>query len=425
MLKVASNQRSLMHDDGRPFFYLADTAWSLLQRLDREETLRYLQDRASKGFTAIQMVALSEFDGLRDPNRYGDLPLHDEDPTTPNEAYFAHVDWVIEQANSLGMYVALLPTWGDKVGPLQWGVGPVVFTPGNAQVYGEFLGRRYRDRDIIWVIGGDRNPSLPEQQQVWSAMAHGIARGDEGRGLMTFHPQGQSTSADYFHNAAWLDFNMLQSGHGQWDSPNHQMIEADYARTPAKPCLDGEPCYEDHPVNWKPELGYFGAYDARKAAYRAVFSGAMGHTYGANGIFQFWKGGQPDHFSARTPWEDALALPGAAQMQHVRALMESRPYFVRVPDQSLLLDASSANLRATRAQDGSYAMIYSALGEPFALDLRRLGAAGFDANWYDPRLGTWQTLGRIESGDAQMFTPPSQGADHDWVLVLDAIKQPS
>ncbi len=160
MLKVAQNQRSLMHDDGRPFFYLGDTAWSLLQRLDREETLRYLQDRASKGFTAIQMVALSEFDGLRDPNRYGDLPLHDEDPTTPNEAYFAHVDWVIEQANSLGMYAALLPTWGDKVGPLQWGVGPVVFTPGNAQVYGEFLGRRYRDRDIIWVIGGDRNPSL-------------------------------------------------------------------------------------------------------------------------------------------------------------------------------------------------------------------------------------------------------------------------
>src|SRR6266849_1030209 len=95
MIRVSANQRFLVREDGTPFFYLGDTAWALFQRLDREEADRYLRDRAAKGFTVIQAVALSEFDGLRVPNRYGDLPLHDGDPHRPNDTYFRHVDAVV------------------------------------------------------------------------------------------------------------------------------------------------------------------------------------------------------------------------------------------------------------------------------------------------------------------------------------------
>jgi hypothetical protein len=56
--------------DGRPFFWLGDTAWELFHRLNREEATRYLEDRASKGFTVIQAVALAELDGLNTPNAY-------------------------------------------------------------------------------------------------------------------------------------------------------------------------------------------------------------------------------------------------------------------------------------------------------------------------------------------------------------------
>jgi hypothetical protein len=117
MIRVSDNHRFLVRDDGTPFFYLGDTAWALFQRLDREEANRYLEDRAAKGFTVIQVTALSEFDGLRVPNPYGELPLHDGDPTRPNDAYFRHVDDVIARAAALGLVIGLLPTWGDKVGP--------------------------------------------------------------------------------------------------------------------------------------------------------------------------------------------------------------------------------------------------------------------------------------------------------------------
>jgi hypothetical protein len=421
-LRVSDNGRFLVHEDGSPFFYLGDTGWTILQRLNREETERYLRDRAAKGFTAIQVMGISEFDGLSVPNQRGDLPLDDGDPARPNDAYFRHVDWVVETAAALGLYTALLPTWGDKVGPTAWGTEREVFTPENAGGYGEYLGERYRDQPVIWVVGGDRNPTEPRHLTTWRAMAQGLARGDGGRHLMTFHPQGGSSSARFFHDDPWLDFNMIQSGHGAWDTANYAMIAEDYARRPTKPCMDGEPCYEDHPVRGDAAGGYFGAYDARKAAYWALFAGAHGHTYGANGVFQCWRGGETDNFGARTIWDAALDLPGAAQMGHARRLVESRPFLDRIPDLSLLVSDAGAgtdHCQATRAADGGYAFVYAASGQPFTLDLGKLSGGEVEAHWYDPRLGTAEGIGRVETGRASAFTPPSAGEGQDWVLVLD------
>jgi hypothetical protein len=129
-LRVSENKRFLVYEDGQPFFFLADTAWELVHRLKREEAELYLHDRAQKKFTVIQTVLLAEMDGLKVPNAYGHTPLHDNDPSRPNEEYFQHVDWIIDKAESLGLFIGLLPTWGDK-----WNhntrfdyAGPEIFT---------------------------------------------------------------------------------------------------------------------------------------------------------------------------------------------------------------------------------------------------------------------------------------------------------
>ena len=154
-LKVSDNHRFLVTADGKPFFWLGDTAWELFHRLNREEAEKYLQNRADKGFTVIQAVALAEIDGLHDPNPYGETPLENDDPTKPREAYFQHVDFIIKKAEQLGLYVAFLPTWGDKVFKDQWGAGPEIFTVDNARVYGNWLAKRYKNqKNIIWVLGG-------------------------------------------------------------------------------------------------------------------------------------------------------------------------------------------------------------------------------------------------------------------------------
>jgi len=113
-LLVSENKRFLVFEDGTPFFYLGDTAWELFHRLDRENAGKYLQNRASLGFTVIQAVVLAELNGLLDPNAYGEVPLIDLDPTRPNEAYMLHVDYIINRAAELGLFIGVLPSWGDK-----------------------------------------------------------------------------------------------------------------------------------------------------------------------------------------------------------------------------------------------------------------------------------------------------------------------
>ena len=148
-----------MYENGDPFFWMADTAWELLHRCDREEVDMYLNKRKEQGFNVIQTVALAELNGLRDPNAYGHLPLINENVDQPNPEYFEHVDYVLEKAQSLDMYIALLPTWGDKLFKNSWGVGPEILNEENAYHYGKWLGERYRSQEnIIWIIGGDRNP---------------------------------------------------------------------------------------------------------------------------------------------------------------------------------------------------------------------------------------------------------------------------
>ncbi len=173
-LIVSKNGRYLQNKEGAPFLYLGCTAWELFHRLNREEATDYLKNRAEKGFTVIQAVVLAENNGLRTPNAYGEVPLVDLNPEKPNGKYFEHVDFIVNKAEELGLYIGMLPTWGDKVPNENEAAGPIVFNKENAFIYGEFLGRRYKDKPIIWILGGDRNVHNDTVFEIWKSMAEGL-----------------------------------------------------------------------------------------------------------------------------------------------------------------------------------------------------------------------------------------------------------
>ena len=430
-VQVSDNRRFLIHEDGTPFFWLGDTAWELFHRTSREEAEYYLENRRQKGFTVIQAVILAEVNGLRNPNVYGDLPFFDEDPSKPNEAYFRHVDFIIDLAAQKGLYIGLLPTWGDKVNKM-WGEGPVIFDTQTACAYGEYVGTRYRDRsNILWVMGGDR-PEITDGHDyapVWRALAAGVQAGVGGAAFFTYHPMGGRSSAMAFHQDEWLSMNMWQSGHMQTDIPNWDMITQDYERTPVKPVLDGEPNYEDHPINpytrpWKPEYGYFREHDVRKQAYRAVFAGGCGHTYGHHSVWQMYKPGRQPINYPYCSWIEALDRPGAGQLIHLRRLMESRPYLTRIPDQSVLTSEPGEgpyHVRATRSADGSYAMVYiPTADQTVRIHMSRLAGSRVKATWYDPRTGDKTPIATVQGATECEFTSPITGPD--WVLLLDSME---
>lgn len=449
--QVRSDQRCFVDADGSPVLYLADTAWELFHRLDRDEATLYLENRAAKGFTVIQAVILAELDGLRTPNAYGDLPLVDLDPTRPNEAYFEHVDFVLREAERLGLQMALLPAWGDKVKSSRAGAGPVVFNPSNAAVFGEYLGNRYRGRSVIWVPGGDREVDSDEAYEVWSAMAAGLERGGRGEHLISFHPVGDGSSADVFHDANWLDFNLYQSGHSSRFTPVYEFAERHLLLQPRKPFVEGEPAYEDIPVrfweamNWEefsegvpPGLndqgnadavraffkkGFFTDYDVRVHGYWNLLSGAAGYAYGNNAVWQMRKYGDSAPIPTLTDWQEALDRPGAEDMRHLRDLFDSRPFHKLLPDQSLVFGPNGRgpdHVRASIAADGSFALIYLAKGQSIRVQPAGMAEETAMAWWFNPRDGSARRVGPISTRRIQRFTPPSSGIGNDWLLALDA-----
>ncbi|HXB42595.1 MAG TPA: glycoside hydrolase family 140 protein [Puia sp.] len=430
-LRVSDNRHFLVTKDGSPFFWLGDTGWELFHRLNKSDAEAYFKKRSSQGFNVIQAVALAELNGLHTPNAAGDLPLANDDPTRPNPAYFDFVDTIIDLAAKYNLYIALLPTWGDKVFKNSWGKGPEIFNVDNAFAFGKWLGIRYKNRtNIIWVVGGDRSPRDNSQDvAIWRAMAKGIIEGvgNLEDALMTFHPQpdGTSSSSRWFQQDEWLDLNMLQTGHCR-DTPVWEMVSNDYNRTPVKPVVNGENIYEEMPVCFNPkELGYANAYDVRKAAYLSVFAGALGHTYGCGPVI--WFSEKKDSlFAALHTWKQALDLTGANEMKYLRALIESRPMLERLPDQSLLATGGSCaanRIQATRGKD--YVFIYSAYGDSIIIKANTISCNKLSASWYDPRTGKTTRIGFFEPTTQLSFMPPLPVSSpvpsqkEDWVLILD------
>ncbi|MBB4152237.1 hypothetical protein GGQ80_000113 [Sphingomonas jinjuensis] len=430
-LRVSANGHYLTAG-GKPFFWLGDTGWLLLSRLSRDETDRYLAERRRQGFNVVQVMVLhtpemTTVDGVPaldggDPGKPHVTP--GSDPARAGQYdYWDHLDWVAARAEANGMYLALVPAWGSLASGGQ-------LTVESARAYGRFLGERYRSRpNLVWLNGGD-TPS-ENKTAVWEALGSTIKRYDPGH-LMTFHPIGRTDSAWQYHEAPWLDFNMLQSGHRSYaqEGPsaraedNWRYVAEDWARTPVKPVIDGEPSYENIPHGLH-EAGAprWGADDARRYGWWAVMAGAFGHTYGENNVMQMMVPGRwKPSFEADRRWDVALTAPGAEQMRYLRAFFEARPMLERRPDPTLIVDPGARYDRVLASRGDRYAFAYSYSGRPFTMRLGVLPGGRVMAHWYSPRDGRSVAAGTFANRGTHRFDPPGATAPgNDWALVVDAV----
>ena len=425
MLTINARGRGFLRD-GRPFFWLGDTAWLLFSRLTDEEADIYLENRAAKGFTVIQATLVHHGD-FHDVE--GHRALIDENFATPaaDSGYWDHVERVVRRAGELGLVMALLPCWGafPKSGLL---------TLENAPVYGKFLAGRFgKYENVLWLLGGDvRGSDAPE---VFEALGRTLRAGASDQ-LIGFHPFGRCSSTQWFAGADWLDFHMFQSGHrdrsqrtlGAWDdnavSEEEWMAEENYLyvfrdlEKDTKPTLDGEPSYEEIP---------HGLHDAskpfwtdrhvRRYAWWSTLAGAAGFTYGHNAIMQFWKGVGKPSFGVRQLWDTALHAPGSFQMRHLRRLMKAIDWQNGENAQRLLSDDSGREDARNLAFLAPHALaVYTYTSQPFGVKLNELPFAP-RAYWYNPKLGGVSPF--ILPKDGQ-FNPPAdrEEAREDWVLML-------
>lgn len=429
-IRVADDQRHLVDALGKPFCWCGDTAWNLFASLSLDEARHYLANRAALGFNVIQAVGYFEHDCRKRPAHMGQWVMHDLDPAKPNDAYFDHVDKVMDIAQSLGLHIAFLPTWGHLVTPM-WAGGEPLFTPEKAQIYGQYIGKRYGHRqNLIWCNGGDRQVPNEHDLLIWRNLAMGIRNTEALTHLMTFHAPGRNCSSNFVHDETWLDMNMQQSGHAELFSRVDKRIDMALSRHPRKPVLDGEICYEDHPIGFRAANGRFNDWHVRCSAYRSVFAGACGVTYGASAIWQFYGDRYPVILGSMPTmdWKQSLLLPGARQMGYLHQLMQ------RFADKSLIpcpsisgdsgTDSESANtLRdgTPDANDASCMLIYQPLTTPFrSYDLTAMRSNEICATYFDPRTGETFPAGVCKCEKAaRLKQVPDSGPD--WVVIFEAM----
>ncbi len=428
-LKVSSDGHFLETSSGDPFFWLGDTGWLLIQKLNHQDVEKYLDDRKAKGFNVIQMMALHD---LGDVNYYHDSALIQRNMVAPKITiggdfgdfrqydYWDNIGWVVEECAKRDMYAAVVPIWGSAIKEIK---------PSKAmiRVYMNLLCRHLSNKsNVIWVCGGDiEGNQFPE---LWDEMADAVKIHNK-RQLITFHPRGRTQSSTWFQNSDWLDFNMVQSGHKDYEQDNEgygednwKYIQSDYNKAPTKPTIDAEPVYEAIPHGLHDSLATrWTANDVRRYAYWSVFAGACGFTYGHNSVMQFHEEGDKGSFGVNENWFDVLNASGAYQMHYLKRLILSEPYFERVPDQSMVVGNNGDRydyIAATRGK--KYAFFYTYNGRNFDVDVNVLKAKKVKASWFNPRNGQVDVIGVYVNNGILSFDPPGNKVEgNDWVLIIE------
>ncbi|WP_299582530.1 glycoside hydrolase family 140 protein [Mucilaginibacter sp.] len=434
-LKIAENHRYFTVDN-KPFFWLGDTGWLLFSKLKREDAIQYLDIRAKQGFNVIQLMVVHN---IAEVNAYGDSALVNKNLAAPRVTagntfskakeydYWDHIDWVIEQAANRGLYVALVPVWGAVVKGQH-------INSLQAKAYAEFLGKRYRNRsNVIWMNGGDIAGS--DSTKVWNTIGNTLHALDPDF-LITYHPRGRTQSSTWFHEQPWLSFNSFQSGHRNYSQDtsrndlhygedNWRYAEVDYHKEPVKPTLDAEPSYEKIPYGLHDiKLPRWTDADIRRYGYWSVFAGACGYTYGNNDVMQMHKStDKTSSYGSKGFWYQSINDPGAQQMVYLKNLMLSRPYFERIPDQSLIAGEQGKKYNRLIATRGKkYAFIYTYNGREMKINTEKLNGVNIKVSWYNPRNGRITSVGTFATSKLLKFNPPGEKKNgNDWVLILDAI----
>ncbi len=382
-IKVSPDGRYFIDSRGGPFFWLGDTCWPLLAQYTPENAKRYLSSRAELGYTVIQgVLAWGGGTGFESPapgpNAFGHVPWLDGNPATPNEAYFQNVDALVEFAAQNNMVLGMLPVWGYYVNDVQ------TLTVENAGAYGRWLGERYRDAsNIVWILGGDRIPT--EFEEVTRQLAAGLCAGDGGAHLITYHPCGERSSAQFFHAEDWLDFNMLQT----WTAwPRvYPSVQTDTLLSPVKPVVLAEGAYEAGPEY---PLGPITPLIVRRQAWWAFMAGG----FCTNGHNQNWR--------MESNWEDILTAPGAAQMRIYKETITSRAWWKMVPDQCLFevgINSECTLNAAKRTIDSICALVYLSSQCHVRLNIDRILTQRVRATWVNPQNGEQKDAGDYPTGN--------------------------
>ena len=406
-IEVSANGRYLTWADGTPFYYVADTPWQLLASLTLADAQAYIDIRAAQGFTGLQLVATPwsfddgaaswDFEGEQGQartNANGDVPFFAADGSVPertgdvrfdrpNDAYWRHVDAVLDYLAGQGMAAYFIPLWASNFSRH--------FSEEAHYAIGRTLGARYREQaNLIWVLGGDEaRVSVAKYRRLYQGLRDaGVTQ------LVTMHPRAGRSSADHLRDE--LDFHSVQA-RGTVAGMLRQ-VQADYRRTPVKPTFLCETWYEHEQDGGVFRIHKTGTTPAFRAHYWAArLHGGFGEGYGG---WTTWL--NLEH------WRTDVERPGAkAVATHMQAILKTVDWHDLVPDDAHAALDRSERVHVARSDAGRHAVAYFESHVPVTVNTAWFGGRAA-ITWYDPASGA--VLGNeTVDGNRARVEPPQAG----------------
>jgi hypothetical protein len=424
-VRVSRNGRYLEHEDGTPFFWLADTAWNgaLLSMLD--EWKYYIRERINQGFTVVQWVA-TQWRAAPNGDVTRELAFTGTKRIEINPRFFQRLDGKADALNRAGLLNAPVLLWavGSGSNPM---VDPGFALPEDqAILLARYMVARWGANQVAWILGGDGD-YRGQKAERWKRIGRAVF-GDSPSAPVLLHPGGMQWYLDEFRSEKWLTVVGYQSGHGDDDRAVRWIFSgppsADWKKEPYRPFINLEPCYEN-------ALAYqskkpFTADSVRRAIYWSLLNApTAGVSYGGHGVWGWDNGTKPptDHPGSGTPlpWREALDMPAANQIAHLARFFKSIEFWQLRPAPGLLArqpgdDSPSLYIAAARSDDGDLTVIYTPNSRAISVKASALPPAPVPV-WINPRNGERSSAVAVVRDNVIDFATPSGG---DWILLIKA-----
>lgn len=400
----------LLGPDGRPFFWVADTAWNLWCLGEPDEWDLYLDCRSRQGFNVVQFVA-GWWRGCTQPIHGRPFDL-EHGKIVYNPSAWASLGQLFARIAAHGMVAAPINLWTlTAIDP-----GQVLSEEQCIEVASRQV-ERWNGPNVVWMLGGDGNYTSPEVEARWKRIGRAVF-GNRPDTLATLHPCGQTWVGEAFAAEPWYRIATIQSGHGSSESDLKFLVDGGYARSWKSlrlPFINLEPNYED--ARSYGERLHLKAYHVRRAAYWSLLvAPPAGVTYGIGSVWMWAREAgevaeNHDESWVGKPWSTQLNTRGARSMTVLRRVFESLPWTELRPAPEMMADQPGHRdvrrwVAAAKTRDESLAVLYSPIVQAVEV------AAGSAYRWraIDPSDGKgypYDGMGRL--------TPPTRDGD---VLLL-------
>ncbi|MBD1208099.1 MAG: DUF4038 domain-containing protein [Ignavibacteria bacterium] len=440
-LKKSANNRYFTYNDGTPFFWMGDNVWAISNRATLSELEHYLKDRSQKRFNVItaQATGCYALDGEFGKNRNGESQFINDDYDFPNPAYFRLIDSMAATINQKGMLLLFNLVWTSVHSQVHRpDVTWKLLSPKQCARLARYIASRLAAYHAVWLVGADDDDKSEAEKNCIRAMALAVKESDAMNNLTSHHPRGWTTTFDSFPFDTWLDFHCVQASHDIGGLHGaYNLVAPLYYTTPVKPFFDEEAAFEDiTDAFWlndstRPKLD---DYHVRKAHYYGIFAGSFGVNYGADGL---WQWAIPNRklpggiIVSRLSWDKALELKGSSQMQYLRGIMESLPWYRMKPFNGVVQDAKTLEpdgktpkIVSMIRDDNQIAVFYAPNNPLFQVNIPSI-PQNVAVSWYNPRIGTFVKTDTVtHSGTLTLQRPPTPSTPKDtldWLVHIRAI----